>query len=297
MFTHKSRRVFFIGLLAFTLLSSGCGSGNKAAAVVNGEVITKSAVDRRMASLNPSYRAAVGSDSRRLLEDMIMETLLVQEARRRGLDRDSEVNHLYQEAKRQILLGRLLEVVRDKDQGNVSDEELSQFYKANEDRFVEPESFRPSHILVETQEAAQKALERLKKGEPFDKVAQEVSIDPTKTKGGDIGYFSQGQLIPEFEAACSKLKVGDLSDIVKTPLGYHIILLTDKKPSHKKSFEEVKDLIRRQIGVQRQQRQVESFVQQLRTKAQIKIHDPYASSKQVPSQPPKPSAPSGGSSP
>ena len=287
-----SIRGFVAGLAFVSLLAaSGCGKGGKIAAVVNGDVITVQELDQRMASLNPSLRAALGNDSKRLLEEIVMETLLVQEARRRNLDRDAEVNKLFKEAKKQILLGRLLEVIRQRGPQEASDKEVEQFYKANEDRFMEPESQRASHVLVGTQEEAQKALDRIKKGESFEKVAQEVSVDPTKAKGGDIGYFSKGQLIPEFEAACEKLAVGQTSEIVKSQLGYHIIKLTDKKPARKRALDEVKDFIRRQLASQRQQQEVEAFIQGLRAKAQVQIREPYVAAAVPPPQTNSSSAP------
>lgn len=258
------------------LLLAGCGSQGKIMAVINGQVITERDVDQRMSRLNLPTRTALGNDRRRLLEEMIMESLLIQEARRRGLEQDREVRLLLKEAQRQILLGRLLEVVRAQEQAKVTDEAVAQFYEQNQERFKEPETFRASHLLVETEEEAKKAMSRIQGGEPFVKVAQEVSKDPSKARGGDIGYFTKGQLIPEFEAVCQKLKPGESSGIVKSSLGYHIILLTEQRESRVLALEEVRDQIRNQLAVARQQQRVESFVQELRGKAQIKIHEPAA---------------------
>jgi len=213
------------------------------------------------------------------------------EARRRGLDRDSQVKQLLKEAKRQILLGRLLEVLRDSKQVEVTDEEVRRIYEANKDSFKEPETFRASHVLAENEETAKKVLERLKAGESFAKLAEEVSKDVSKAKGGDIGYFSKGQLIPEFEAACEPLKPGELSGVVKTSLGYHVILLTERKAARVRPLEEVRDQIRKQLAAQQQQRQIETYVQQLRAKAQIQFRDSAVSPKQVPKQATAPSQP------
>ncbi len=269
----NTKPLSLVVLISIAFLS-GCGSGGKVAAVVNGQVITEREIVQRMARLNPQYRSALGGDQKRLLEEMVMETVLLQEARRRGLEHDPEVDRLVKEARRQILLGRLLETIRQSKQVQVPDEDVKKIYEANKSNFMEPETFRASHILVADEETAKKAMERLKSGESFAKVAGELSTDPSsKTKGGDIGYFAKGQLIPEFEAACESLKPGELSGIVKTQLGYHIIQLTDKKSVHQRPLEEVQDQIRRQLGAQQQQRQVESSVQELRAKAQVQIKD------------------------
>lgn len=267
---RKASAVFLFA--GWTLLSvAGCGPGGKAVAMVNGEAITVRDLDQRMARSNPSYRAALGNDRRRFLEDLVMEKILLQEARRRNLDRDSEVQTLLREARRQILVGRLLERIREEAKAQISDQEILQFYQANQNRFTEPQTLRASHILAADEKTAKIALERVKKGESFAKVAQELSIDPTKTKGGDIGPFTKGQIIPEFEEACEKLKPRELSPVVKTSLGYHVILLTERQPARIQSLEEVRDQIKRQLVAQQQQHQVEAVMQDLRARAQVKI--------------------------
>jgi len=267
---HMNR--FIVSLLV--LAAVGCGSkGGKVAAVVNGHVITTQEVEERFSRLNPSVRASLGEDHSRVLDQIVTETLLFQEASRRGLDRDVEVRRLVDEARRQILVGRLLEVVQKESKAKVSDEEIAQFYEANQASFLQPESWRASHILTADEATAQKALERIKSGEPFATVAQELSTDPSKSRGGDIGFFSKGQVIPEFEAACKALKPGELSRVVKTPLGYHVIQLTEQRSARQKTLEEVKDQIRQAMESQRGQQQLGSFVQQLRSKSQVKIRE------------------------
>lgn len=252
------------------------GSGGKVAAVVNGELITAQQLEQRMSRLNPSARSMINNDPKRLLQEMITETVLLQEARRRGLERDRQVRELLKEAKRQVLLGRLLEVLREGAPVEVPAEEIAQFYKENEKRFVEPETFRASHILVSDEATAKKALERVKAGEPFAQVAQELSLDTTKKRGGDIGLFTRGQLFPEFEKACEELKPGEISPVVKTPLGYHLILLTERRASRQVPMEEVEGQIRQQITTDKRQKSLEGIIQEIRKKAQIQVRQPFA---------------------
>lgn len=256
-------------LLAGILTLTGCGPGGKTAAVVNGQVITVGQVEQRMAGLGPPARAAVGNDRRRLLEEMVTETILIQEARRRGLEWDPEVRRLLSEAGKQILLGRLLELVRKQAPGEVADEEIARYFGAHKAELAQPDTFRASHILVETEEAAKKTLARLEGGEPFAKVAEEVSVDPSKSRGGDIGFFTRQEVIPEVVAACEKLEPGKFSPVVKSSLGYHVILLTERHPAREGSLEESRDQIRKLLAAQQKQRKVEQFVQELRSKAQV----------------------------
>ena len=85
------------------------------------------------------------------------------------------------------------------------------------------------HILVKTESEGKKILEELKKGANFAKLAQEKSECPSKKKGGDLGWFGRGKMVPEFEKAAFSLKKGEISNIVKTQLGYHIIKVDDTK--------------------------------------------------------------------
>jgi len=259
----------------------GCSPGGKIAAVVNGRVITVQEVENRMNGLTPAARSLFGENKGRLLDQMIVETLLLQEARRRGLERDAEVRRLLREAERQVLVGRLLELTQKERASAIGEGEISQFYESNRANFVEPESWRASHILVSDEETGRKALERIRGGEPFPQVAQEVSTDPSKTRGGDIGFFSKGQVIPEFEKAVSDLKPGQMSGVVKTSLGYHVILLAEHKAPRQRSVAEVQDQIRQILQGQQGQRQMEAYVQELRSKAQVKIRESFPGAVQA----------------
>jgi parvulin-like peptidyl-prolyl isomerase len=85
------------------------------------------------------------------------------------------------------------------------------------------EKIRCEHILVEKQSLANQLLERIKKGESFEKLAQENSIDSSRKRGGDLGFFGRGMMVREFEKAAFGLEVGEVSQVVKTQFGYHII--------------------------------------------------------------------------
>lgn len=137
----------------------------------------------------------------------------------------------------------------------VSDAEAQDFYTKNERFYTEKAGIRASHILIKLPENAtpeddakamekvKLAQERLKKGEDFEKIATEMSEGPAANKGGDLGFFSQGRMVKEFEDVAFKMKVGEVSEPVKTRFGYHIIKLTDRREDRKKPFEEVKEQI------------------------------------------------------
>lgn len=163
-------------------------------------------------------------------------------------------------------------------------EELKSLAKGVEHRF--DERARGRHILIrvapqaskEDRDAALKKIKdvhaRLKKGEDFAELAKKYSEDPSsKDRGGDLGYFSRGDMVPPFDKAAFALDVGQLSDIVTTDFGYHIIQLQEKKAASKMSFEEIKEDLREYLFTQRGSKRFESYVKELRSKAEIKINN------------------------
>ncbi len=176
----------------------------------------------------------------------------------------------------------------------VTDADAQAFYKQNLKEFEQPEQpakVRASHILFlvpkdapeseakKKEAAAQAAYARLKKGEDFAKLADELTEDPSgKGKGGDLGFFSEGQMVPEFDKAVFSMKVGDLSKPVKTSYGYHIIKLTETKPAEKAKgpmpFDQVKEQLVGYLKNQKQQSAVQGVISTVRNEAKIKNNLP-----------------------
>ena len=162
-------------------------------------------------------------------------------------------------------------------------EELKSLAKAVQRRF--DERARARHILVRVppnasqsdRDAALKKIKdaqaRLKKGEDFAELAKKYSEDPgSKDRGGDLGYFSRGDMVPAFDKAAFSLAVGQTSDIVTTDFGYHIIQVQEKKAAGKMSLDEIKDDLRDYLFQQRGAKRFETYVKDLRSKADIKIN-------------------------
>ncbi|MDD4569391.1 MAG: peptidylprolyl isomerase [Tepidanaerobacteraceae bacterium] len=125
----------------------------------------------------------------------------------------------------------------------VTDEEVKKYFDDNKDMFELPApEIRASHILVDTEEMAKKIIGEINAGADFAEMAKKYSKDGTKDVGGDLGYFPKGKMVPEFEQAAFALKPGEMSDIVKSEHGYHIIKVTDERTSL--SFDDAKDYIK-----------------------------------------------------
>ena len=164
-----------------------------------------------------------------------------------------------------------------------------QFYKANSDKFEHPDEVRASHILflapdtgdveaVKSKAAA--ALARVKKGEDFAALAKELSEDPgSKDKGGDLGFFPHDGVIKEFADAAFALKPGEVSDLVKTQYGFHIIKVTAKRDAGATPFDEVKADVEKYLQAEVRDKQEHAFVDGLKKNAKIEIVEAKADKK------------------
>lgn len=157
----------------------------------------------------------------------------------------------------------------------VDEAKAKAFYDENGSLFEEPEQIRASHILVATEnatndvlKAAAKAkiegiLKQVKEGGDFAALAKANSDCPSKNSGGDLGLFGKGQMVPAFEAAAFALSTNEVSGIVETPFGYHIIKLTERAPASKKAFDEVKEQIIKRVESDEQGKIVSAYVEKL----------------------------------
>jgi peptidyl-prolyl cis-trans isomerase C len=166
----------------------------------------------------------------------------------------------------------------------VTAEELDAFYKGNPDQFKEEESVRASHILIgvakEAAPAARQAarteaegvLKRVKAGEDFAALAKQYSKDPgSAAVGGDLNYFPKGQMVPAFDAAAFALKTGEISDLVETEFGFHIIKLTDRRAGRTVPLEEVKDRLEGFLKQRKQQELVQQYLLGLKAKYRVEV--------------------------
>ena len=157
----------------------------------------------------------------------------------------------------------------------ISEADLKEYYTQNKERLGVPEQVRARHILFKvdpasseaeknkTQARAEAVLKRVKAGEDFARLAAAHSDDAgSKAKGGDLGYFSPGKMVPDFEALAFYTNPGEISDIVETKYGYHIIKVEDHIEARERSFDEMKDYIKEKLHQQLVMFKVQKFIQQ-----------------------------------
>ncbi len=205
----------------------------------------------------------------RFLEELIKKELIYQDAKNKGLDKDKEILAQVEEFKKMTLLSLVLKKeIEEKVQ--VSDEDAQDFYNKNQDKFNKGEEISASHILVDTEKEAKDILARLKKGENFAKLAMALSKDKgSAAKGGDLGFFTRGRMVPEFEEAAFSLKPGEISAPLKTQFGYHIIKVTERKAGAIVPFEEAKATVKRQLLSEKQKSAFDAYVEGLKKKSKV----------------------------
>ena len=226
----------------------------KVLATVNGAKITSEDFDREVKALPEYIRAMADTPQgkKEMIDTLVMRELILQQAAKDGVDKGKDIEEKLAELKKRIIVDTYLKK-KVETESKISDEELKKFYEQNLDKFKAGEQIRASHILVKSEQEAQAILDQLKKGGNFEELAKTKSADSSAAKGGDLGWFGKGNMVPAFEKAAMSLKEGQLSGIVKSDFGYHIIKLTGKRAAGTRPFDEVKEQIKGAIMPQKQQ--------------------------------------------
>lgn len=244
---------------------------NKILAIVNGREITENDVKANISRFPRERQSQFYNEEGRkqLLDQMISFELIYNEALENGIEKDEQYLAQLELAKKELLtqasINKLLSEV------SVSDSEVEEYYSANKDMFVAPGTVTAKHILVDSKEKANEIRTEIESGKSFEEAAQEYSSCPSKAEGGNLGSFSKGQMVPEFEEAAFNLELGVVSEPVQTQFGFHLIKVEDKEESNSKSFDEVKSMISNNILQERQNFKFMSATDDLKKKYKVEI--------------------------
>jgi parvulin-like peptidyl-prolyl isomerase len=154
----------------------------------------------------------------------------------------------------------------------VGDQEIEDWIARHRDRREIPEEVRAAQLLVRTEAEALEARRRIAGGTAFGDVAREVSLSPEAARGGDLGYFSRGQMPPEFDEAVFALPRGEVSDVVASPYGYHLFLVIDRRPGRTRSDAELRADVRASILAGKRDQAFRAWLAAARSKASIKVN-------------------------
>jgi peptidyl-prolyl cis-trans isomerase C len=270
------KKFCILALLVLAVFSCAKKDTGKTLATIDNETITLEEFNKELDKVPMNMRMLVATESgkKNYLDRIVMKRLLLREAKKEKIEGEKEFQDRLTDIKDQLLIESLLKkkVVTD---AKTTDEDLKNYYEAHKEQFKRGREISTRHILLKTQEEAKKVLERVKAGDDFAELAKTYSIDPSaKASGGDLGFHPQGSLVPEYEEAAFKLKkVGDVSGIVKTKFGYHIIKLEGVKPPAYASFDDVKDYIKQNIGQAKQTETIEKYIEELKKSSKITINE------------------------
>ncbi len=238
-------------------------------ATVNGQELTEGDLELALQGLEQQF-AALSPEQRRAaaLSALIEIRLLANEAEEEGLADGDEFQRQMDFLRQRALHSAFIE---QQIAADVSDEEVRVRYDEEIANTAPTNEVRARHIIVDSEERAQELIAELDGGADFEELARENSTDGAAQQGGDLGYFGQGQMVPEFEQAAFAMEVGDHStEPVQTQFGWHVIKVEDKRQQQPPAFEQVAPQIRSILLRERYFQAVED----IREAADIEITDP-----------------------
>ena len=237
---------------------------NRPLAVVGTTAITEADITEAILAMGPrgeSYNNPQGRAA--ILDQLIEQALFLTDARKNMLEFDPAFKQQLSRVKDNLLvqfaISKAIERV------NVTEDEIKKYFDENSDQFAGKDIVSASHILVDSEEKANEILSSIRSGEiSFEDAAKAHSSCPSSQRGGSLGEFSRGQMVPEFDAACFSMEVGELRGPVKTQFGYHLIRLDDRRTSEPMKLADAHDAIRELLANEKRRKAYQSKVNQLK---------------------------------
>lgn len=241
-------------------------SENKLIAEVNGVKIYQEDLFNLLAAMEDKARFNSKEGLNVLADELVNQELLLQDAKENKLDNEEEFVKELEIVKNNMLKNYAMHKIFEK--VSVSEDEIENYYEENKDTLFSPVTYTASHILLESEEMADKVLDQINEGLDFKEAAKKYSLDPTKDNGGSLGSFPKGVMVKEFQEGLDKLKIGEISRPIKTQFGYHIIKL-DNKMDSSNTYDDIKDKVKSTYEmVKRQEKYIEK-IKDLTKKAEI----------------------------
>lgn len=239
---------------------------NKVLAVVAGEEITQKHFDLFAQGIPKEQQTYLSNPKFReqILEQLIALYLFAKKGEEEKLNETEEFANIMINAKRDLLaqmsVRETLKVVE------VSEDEMKSFYEENKSHYEKAPTVNAKHILVADEDKCKEILAEIENGKAFELAAQAYSTCPSGQRGGDLGEFGRGQMVPEFEQAAFEAEVGQVVGPVKTQFGFHLIKVEKKNEGSISEFEEVRESIRRTMVQQKQNELYTKTIDELKAK-------------------------------
>lgn len=257
--------------------------GGKVLARVNGEAITEQDVTTAIDDVGAEYPNLPPEGLRNITLEFLIEMKIVsQKAKAEKIDQTEDFKRRMAYVQQRVLMQQLL--LREANAAT-SDAAVKKFYDEQVAQIKPVDEVRARHILVDSEDEAKKIVARLKGGEDFAKIAKELSKDPgSGAEGGDLGFFTQDRMVPEFAAAAFAMKPGELSAPVKTQFGWHVIKTEERRQRPLPAFDQIKDRVAQSLAARAQQ----EYLAALRKDAKIEKTEAPADAKPADAKPAEP---------
>lgn len=281
------RKTIALTFALLTVLSTAAlAADDPVLAQVGDWKITKSGFQKLMSYYPEAKQYLEGQPQNQetFLRRLVQTHVIAGIARKKGFDKKPEIREQLDLNINNYLATQFLKM-EIADKIAVTEEDMSNYYTTHRDEFRTPEQVKASHILLrvdanapadvkgKAKDKAADILKRVKAGEDFAKLASEFSDDPgSKAKGGDLGFFSKGRMVKPFEDAAFTLKPGEVSDVVESQFGYHIIRVTEKKSAVEQPYESVKDSVRAKVTDELRKARINDFVDKAMKDSGAELH-------------------------
>jgi peptidyl-prolyl cis-trans isomerase C len=248
--------------------------GENELARVGDWVLTVDEFKQRLEALKelvPDYNTADVEQNKLILDELVRQQLVVQEAEKSGLAKKKEIVQAVEEFRRTIIVQEVANQITS--EISATEEEAKEYYEKNKADFVEPGQWRIREIMVETEEEAKDIqIKLLSGGADFETMVKERSKSQSAWQKGDLGYLSEFAF-PKMEAVVKALEIGQVSNVFKGPEGYYIVKLEDKKGGESKAFDEIKQEIIDGLTFLKRQEAIAKYLQSLQEKIKVEVNE------------------------
>ncbi len=258
------KKVILITLFSFYILQTA--SASDAIATVNGKPISNKIYEAYLKykqAKTPGFDPV--KDKQVVIDELVSRELMYQDALKRKLDKNPEITYQIEQQRINLLIKH---AIREATKDNpITEAEMKKEYEA-QIKNADLKEFKASHVLLKTEKEAEKIVSELDKGKKIADLAKAFSTGPTGKNGGDLGWFSTSQMVPEFAQTVSEMKKGTYTKTpVQTKFGWHVIYLEDARKREAPTYDSVK----RQIALILQNKRVKEYSDKLKAKAKIEI--------------------------
>ena len=275
---HKLKGILVLaGLMMLVFSAAAHSQDDKVLARIGNGVIMVSEFEKEMrmygkaGNFQEKLLTLTPKGRKNILDKIVRERLLYQAAMDSDTKLDSKTEEYLERLRQNLLVKKY--IADTLVQKPITEEELRSYWERHQEEFIIPEKRKVQQIIVSTREKADKILDQLKKGQDFAELAKKNNIDGTKNTGGDLEWIRRGTMVEEFDEIAFSLPQGQLSGIVKTRFGYHIILVEQIKETLRRKFRDVIKTVRTKVENERIREVEENLKQRYEVRINYEIVD------------------------